>query len=313
MAVVEAQLMEASKYADRLASDASRHLLSAGGKRLRPYLTLLSSHLGTGINADVITAATSVELTHVATLYHDDVQDSAPVRRGQPTAHMVWGNSVAIMVGDLMFAQASKRTATLGPEAVLIQAETFERLCLGQLAELAGPEVDASPIDHYIDVLSNKTASLVAASARLGAMFGGASAAECDIVAAYGEKIGVAFQLADDVLDLTSSGSQSGKTPGTDLREGVPTMPVLLLRQRVAEAGLAEDRELVALIDGDLDDDGALAEVVERLRAHDVVGATRDLARQFATAAVAELEPLAPSAVKDALTSFADALTERAA
>ncbi|ROS76722.1 polyprenyl synthetase family protein [Cellulomonas sp. PhB143] len=309
---VEARLRETVTQADELADAASRHLVVAGGKRLRPSLTLLASELGTP-GPDVVEAAVGVELTHLATLYHDDVMDSAPARRGVPSAHEVWGNSVAILVGDLLFARASRTIATLGPEAVVIQADTFERLCLGQLHETVGPPPGADPVAHYLQVLADKTASLLATSARLGAMFAGCPRDVVETVAAYGEKLGVAFQLADDVLDLTSSAQESGKTPGTDLRERVPTMPVLLLRRRVAAGGSdAADRALVGALDGDLSDDAALDDVVQRLRAHEVLVETRSQAVAWSAAAVDELAALPPGAVKDSMVTFAEALADRA-
>ena len=234
LALVEQRLLEAASHADHLADATSRHLVSAGGKRLRPLLTLLTAELGDGSDPRVLDAAVVVELTHLATLYHDDVMDSAPVRRGAPAAQEVWGNQVAILTGDLLLAKASALTARLGPDAVLIQAETFERLCLGQLHETVGPTDGADPVDHYLQVLADKTGSLIATSARYGALFAGCDQEVIETVTTYGEKIGLAFQLADDVIDLTDDGSLTGKRPGTDLREHVPTMPALLLRRLVA-------------------------------------------------------------------------------
>ncbi|MBD5785574.1 polyprenyl synthetase family protein [Cellulosimicrobium terreum] len=313
LAGVETRLRDAVAHADPLADTASRHLVNAGGKRLRPLLTLLAAELGDGARAEVEEAAVVVELTHLASLYHDDVMDSAAVRRGAPAAHAVFGNSVAILVGDLLFARAASTVAALGPEAVLIQARTFERLCLGQLHETTGPGEGDDAVTHYLQVLADKTASLLATSARLGAMFAGCDDSTVDAVAAYGERLGVAFQLADDVLDLASSGDESGKTPGTDLREKVPTMPVLLLRARLADGtATTADTELVALLDSDLSDDAALADAVRALRAHEVLGETRALAVEWAQAAGAELDPLPDGPVTDALRSFAQALADRA-
>jgi heptaprenyl diphosphate synthase len=298
---------------DPLADDASRHLVNAGGKRLRPLLTLLAAELGDGSRLEVIDAAVVVELTHLATLYHDDVMDSAPLRRGAPAAHEVWGNSVAILTGDLLFARASATVAGLGPEAVRIQAATFERLCLGQLHETVGPRPDDDHVAHYLQVLADKTASLIATSARFGAMFSGCRPDVVSIVSAFGEKIGVAFQLADDVIDLTSDGETTGKTPGTDLRERVPTMPALLLRARAASPdATAQDQEVLALLDADLTGDDALADAVAALREHPVVRETRERAVTLAHAAVLELDALDDGPVKDALVSFADALVDRA-
>ncbi|QAY71791.1 polyprenyl synthetase family protein [Xylanimonas protaetiae] len=314
MAAVEAALADAVAIADPLADDVARHLVAAGGKRLRPFLTLLTGELGDGARPELVDAAIVVELTHLASLYHDDVMDSAPLRRGAPSVHSVWGNSVAILVGDLLFARASSRVASLGPEAVLLQSATFERLCLGQLHETTGPAGDEDAVAHYLQVLADKTASLLATSARFGAWFGGAPDEQVEIVAGYGEKVGIAFQLADDVLDLASTGDESGKTPGTDLREKVPTMPVLLLRRRVARGeASAADAALLAALDGDLTSDETLADVVGRLRAHDVLTETRELAARYAREAAAELAPLPEGPVREALEAFATALAHRAA
>ncbi|ROS31561.1 polyprenyl synthetase family protein [Cellulomonas sp. PhB150] len=313
LALVEERLRDAVAHADALADTASRHLVNAGGKRLRPVLTLLTAELGDGSRREVLDAAVVVELTHLATLYHDDVMDSAPLRRGAPSAHEVWGNSVAILTGDLLFARASSTVAGLGPEAVRIQSATFERLCLGQLHETVGPRPDEDPVEHYLQVLADKTASLIATSARLGAMFAGCPPQVVATVTAFGERIGVAFQLADDVIDLTSDGSVTGKTPGTDLREGVPTMPALLLRARATGPDATdEDRAALALLDADLSGDEALAAAVAALSQHPVVELTRQRAVALAHSASAELAPLPDGPVKDALVAFADLLVDRA-
>lgn len=314
LALVEERLRDAVTHADLLADTTSRHLVNAGGKRLRPLLTLLAAQLGDGQRPEVVDAAVVVELTHLATLYHDDVMDSAPLRRGAPSAHEVWGNNVAILTGDLLFARASTIVAGLGPEAVRIQAQTFERLCLGQLHETVGPGPGDDPVDHYLQVLSDKTGSLIATSARFGAMFAGCRRDVVGTMIEYGERVGVAFQLADDVIDLVSDGSVTGKTPGTDLREKVPTLPALLLRERAASpAGSAADRELVALLDSDLSDDAALGAAVAGLREHPVVDETRSRAAGWARSAVDVLGPVPAGPVKDSLVSVADALVDRAA
>ena len=311
--IVEERLRDAVAQSDRLADATSRHLVNAGGKRLRPMLTLLTAQLGDGSRPEVLDAAVVVELTHLATLYHDDVMDSAPTRRGAPAAHEVWGNSVAILTGDLLFARASRVVAGLGPAAVRIQAETFERLCLGQLHETVGPAEDDDAVAHYVQVLADKTGSLIATSARFGAMFAGCGPDIVEPVTHYGEFAGVAFQIADDVLDIRSDGDVSGKTPGTDLREGVATMPVLLLRKQVAAGGAsADDIALLDAIDGDLSDDAVLADVVARLRAHAVLDETAALAREWIARAVEAIAPLPEGPVKDALIAFADALVARA-
>lgn len=310
--LVEERLRGAVAHQDLLADSASRHLVNAGGKRLRSMLTLLTAQLGEGQRPEVIDAAVVVELTHLATLYHDDVMDSAPLRRGAPTAHEVWGNSVAILTGDLLFARASRVVAGLGPEAVRIQAETFERLCLGQLHETVGPGPGDDPIEHYLQVLADKTGSLIATAARFGAMFAGCEPPVVHQVTIYGELAGVAFQLADDVIDVRSAAEVTGKTPGTDLRERVATMPVLLLRARVASRADAEDAALLAAIDGDLTNDAQLAQVVSALGQHSVVDETSEKARSWGDRAIDAIDGLAPGDVKDALVAFADALVARA-
>lgn len=314
LAQVEERLLDAVAQADALADDASRHLVAAGGKRLRPLLTLLASNLGDGVNEQVIDAAMVVELTHLATLYHDDVMDSAPVRRGAPSAHEVWGNSVAILTGDLLFARASRIVAGLGPEAVVLQAETFERLCLGQLRESVGPTADEDPIEHYLGVLADKTGSLIATSARFGALFTGASDEHIEALVQFGEKIGVAFQLADDVIDLASDADVTGKTPGTDLRERVPTMPVLLLEAAAKRPDCDDQtREVLELLAADLDDDAALEAAIMALRAHPALEQARLIAQQWAQDAISELDALPRGDVRDALATFASALVDRTA
>ncbi len=311
LTAVEARLREAVQQSDPLADDASRHLVEAGGKRVRPMLTLLAAHLGDPHRADVLEAAVVVELTHLATLYHDDVMDSAPLRRGAPSAHAVWGNTVAILTGDLLFARASTIVAGLGVEAVRIQAATFERLCLGQLHETIGPRDGEDPVEHYLQVLSDKTGSLIATSARFGAMFAGCDQLVLDVLIAYGEKVGVAFQLADDVIDLASDGAASGKTPGTDLREHVPTLPALLVRRQAAVERDAESLALVDLLDGDLSDDAVLADLVRRLREHPATALARAEAARWAFEAKQALAPLPASPALEALSDFAAAVVAR--
>src|SRR5690625_6878182 len=219
--------------------------------------------------------------------------DSAPLRRGAPSAHEVWGNSVAILVGDLLFARASQLVAELGPKAVRIQADAFERLVLGQLNETLGPREGEDPIEHYLGVLADRAGSLIAASAHAGALCSGAPHPAVDAAVEYAEEVGVAFQLADDVIDLVSDADTTGKTPGTDLREGVATMPVLLLRDQAASGEIDDaGRKILTALEQDLSSDEALAQVLEMLVAHPVLEETRQMARQGAADAMAELEIL---------------------
>lgn len=305
---VEEALLKATEHTDPIAAVTARHLVDAGGKRIRPVLVLLTAELGNSNAEAVIDAAVVVELTHLATLYHDDVMDDAPTRRGVATAHQIWGNSVAILTGDLLFARASQIVSRLGAKALTLQADTFERLCLGQLHETVGPQNGEDATAHYIGVLADKTGSLIAASAQLGAMFADAPEEYLQPLTNYGEKIGVAFQLIDDVLDIAEPG-ESGKTPGTDLRAGVPTLPMLLLRaQAQTDTNAAE---LVAFIDSGLDDEAKLAEAASRLRQHPVAEAAYQEAKRWADMAVEDLAPLPESAVKAALRNFAEAVVDR--
>lgn len=311
LAIIESRLRESVATSDDMARWTARHLMDAGGKRVRPMLVLLAASLGEIDRESVLDAAVLVELTHLASLYHDDVMDSAPTRRGADSAHSLWGNNVAILTGDFLFARASGLSAKIGVEAVRLHSETFERLCLGQLHETVGPSEDEDPFEHYISVLADKTASLLALAGEFGALLSGAPAGTGDVMRRYGEKVGVAFQLADDVLDLGSDAATSGKTPGIDLREGVPTMPTLLVRRRAAQTGDARSLEIVARLDGDLADDDALDELVTLLREDPALEETRELAGRTADEAVEILGELPAGSVRDALTEFTRSLVQR--
>lgn len=316
MEKVEDQLRDAVRVDDLVVDEATSHLAKAGGKRLRPALCVLAAELGPEPDAQgVLDSAVVVELTHLASLYHDDVMDEAPLRRGVPSAQYVFGNSSAIMAGDVLFARASAIVAKLGPEAVLLHATTFERLCMGQLHETIGPRDGADPIEHHIEVLADKTGSLIAASGRYGVLFSGGDPKLAESVAQYGEKVGVAFQIADDVIDLVSDPEVTGKTPGTDLLEGVPTMPTLLLRQRAADGEIDDvGREILMYLDErDLAEGDNLATVVAMLRNHDVVNETRALAHAWVDAAIAELDEVPEGDVRTAFEDFARAMVDRLA
>ncbi len=311
--VVEDRLLRAVSHVDDLVDAVTRHLVLAGGKRVRPALTLLTSHLGDPERPEIVTAAVAVELTHLASLYHDDVMDSAPLRRGTAAAHQVWGNEVAILTGDLLFARASRLVADLGPDAVRLQAETFERLCLGQLHETMGPRPGEDPVAHHLQVLRDKTGSLIATSARYGAQLSGADAAMVEVVVAYGEAVGVAFQVADDVLDLsdpTSRAERTGKVPGTDLREGVETLPTLLARADAAR-GDADAAALVEALDSDLSSDAALEAVLLSFADAPQTQAARREAERWSQLAIDALAPMPASEVKDALVDFAGEVVRR--
>ncbi|MGV8896894.1 MAG: polyprenyl synthetase family protein [Rhodoglobus sp.] len=313
---VEAGLLGEVQFADEIADVTTRYLLEAGGKRIRPVLTLLAAQLGTGNNANVFKAAQAVEITHLASLYHDDVMDEAQMRRGVPSAQSVWGNSVAILTGDLLFARASKLVAGLGERALILQANTFERLCLGQLHETLGPRPGEDPVEHYLQVLADKTGSLIATAAEIGVLFSEGSEDYIVPVRTFGEKIGVAFQLVDDIIDMSAETDVTGKSAGTDLRAGVSTLPLLYLREQAKTDQDAADlltrieRDVNAAFYGEADE-ADLAAAVAELREHPVTARTLDEARRWAADAVAALAPLPEGPVKKALTRFADSIVER--
>ncbi|MGH3388658.1 MAG: polyprenyl synthetase family protein [Actinomadura sp.] len=307
LCAVEDLLLDSVQNEDPLLADAARHLAEAGGKRFRPLLVLLASHFGDPAAPGVVPAAVVMELTHLATLYHDDVMDEAPMRRGEVSANLRWTNTVAILTGDYLFARASDLLADLGPEAVRVQARAFGRLVRGQIQETVGPAADADPLEHYLQVLADKTASLIATSGQFGALLGGAPAYVVDTVTAACEKIGVAFQLSDDILDIASESDQSGKTPGTDLREGIRTLPVL----HVLASQDPEDERLQKLLTGDLTDDAAHAEALALLRAHPAMGRARADLHRWAEEARTELLTLPDVPARTAFESLCDYVVSR--
>lgn len=304
---VEQRLLEAVKSDDTILSEASKHLVQAGGKRFRPLLTLVAAGFGDIEASGVVPAAVVVELTHVGTLYHDDVMDEAELRRGGPSANARWDNTVAILTGDFLFACASEILADLGPASVRIQARTFRRLVQGQLRETIGAREGEDPVEHYLSVLTDKTGSLIAASARLGALHSGVSDEVVDVLGRYGERVGMAFQLADDLLDIVGESALSGKTPGTDLREGVATLPVLYAR-RSARPG---DERLLDLISGPITDDAEHAEALTLLRAHPALEEARAEVRRRADDARATLAFVPDVPARHALEALCDTVVTR--
>jgi heptaprenyl diphosphate synthase len=307
MAKVESLLLSHIQGDYPLVEETSRHLVAAGGKRLRPLLTLLASHYGDKNRFGIIESAVVCELTHVATLYHDDVMDEATLRRSVESANSRWGNTVAILTGDYLFAKVSALLADIGPEAVRLQASTFERLVIGQIMETQGPQNGEDALAHYLQVVADKTGSLIAASARFGAMVSGAPTDIKETLTVFGEKIGVAFQLADDVIDIASDSHQSGKTPGTDLREGVPTLVTL----NVMKSQRSEDRELRELVSAPIKDETTVAQVLRELRTHPALDESREQLQQIARDARIALGPLPVGDVTGALFSLCDAIVDR--
>ena len=289
-----------------LVVETSRHLVEAGGKRLRPLLTLLAAQFGDPTNYDIIKAAVCCELTHLATLYHDDVMDDAVLRRGVVSANKKWDNAVAILTGDYLFSKVSDMLADIGPEAVKLQAKTFERLVIGQIKETQGKSEGLSQIDHYMKVVADKTGSLIATSARFGALLSGAPIEVVDTLTKFGEKIGVAFQVADDLLDIASTETASGKTPGTDLKEGVPTLVTLFV---MADNDPA-DRVLIEKLNKPISDED-LAGVIQELRNHKALKQVQDYLSDVANEANQLLVNLPNGPAKNALENLTFALVNR--
>jgi heptaprenyl diphosphate synthase len=303
LALVETALRETSFGGDEMFAEVSRHMMEAGGKRFRAMLVLLAARFGDSRDKRIVPAAVAIELTHLATLFHDDVMDEAVIRRGHPSVNSMFGNSVAILAGDYLFARASRILADLGPEAVRIQAETFSRLVDGQLAETVGVRPGQDPLDHYMHVITEKTGSLIATSGRFGAMFSGAPDEVAELIAGACLRIGVAWQLSDDVLDVASTSLQSGKEPGTDLRQGVRTLPVLYAL-RDASSG---DRLRSLLTGADLTDPAPHAEALALLRVSPALSEARDTVRTWIAGAreqVAQLPDVPARAAFESLCDF---------
>ncbi len=304
LAAVEKLLRSSVESEDAFITEASRHLIEAGGKRFRAMLVLLAAQFGNPGAPGIVPGAVVIELTHLATLYHDDVMDEARVRRGSPSANARWDNTVAILTGDYLFAQASEILADLGSEMIRVQARTFSRLVRGQIRETVGPAEGIDDITHYIRVLADKTGSLIATSGRFGAMLSGAPAEVADRVTEACEAIGVAWQLGDDLIDVASS--DSGKTPGTDLREGVRTLPVLhaLASTDPADARLRE------LLSGPVAEED-LSEALGLLRAHVAMTRAREELIRWSDRAKTALSTLPDIPARTALIALCDYVVER--
>jgi len=345
---VEKVLAEAAVTEEALLTEASRHLIDAGGKRFRATLVLLAAHFADSRDERIVPAAAAIELTHLATLFHDDVMDEASIRRGLQSANSRWSNTIAILTGDFLFARASAILAELGAEAIRIQAETFTRLVSGQVAETLGPRPGQDPLVHYLRVVEDKTASLIATAGRFGAMFAGAPADVVARITAASHALGVAFQLSDDILDVASDSAQSGKAPGTDLREGVRSLPVLhalapsapgppvtapaapgppapgppapgspvtappAAAPPAAGSPAAGDARLRELLSRDgLTDDAEHAEALALLRAHPAMDAARADLRRWSDVARAEIAGLPDVPARRAFEVMCDFVMER--
>ena len=260
-----------------LLAETSGYLIAAGGKRFRAMLVLLSGYLGDPADPRLVPGSVSIELVHLATLYHDDVIDEADARRGAPSANVRWDNTVAILTGDYLFARASEISTELGTEVCRLLARTIAVLCDGQIREVSSSSSIDQEVASYLEIIRRKTASLIATSCRLGGMLSDAAPEHIDIIEGFGDALGMAYQLSDDIMDITSSQLELGKEPGQDLREGVYTLPIL--------HALAHDdhREELARILGHGAPDGEMLD-----RALEIVrsGGSVDAAREAVTAEV---------------------------
>jgi heptaprenyl diphosphate synthase len=303
------QLMDVElASADAIMTDSLTHLFKAGGKRFRPLFTVLSAQIGPNPDAAEVTIAGAViELVHLATLYHDDVMDEAEVRRGAPTANVRWGNNVAILAGDYLFATASRLVSRLGPEAVRLIAETFAQLVTGQMRETRGVVEGADSIEHYLKVVYEKTACLISAAGQFGGMFSGADDDHVARLSRLGGLVGTAFQISDDIIDIDSDSRESGKLPGTDVREGVHTLPMVYA---LAEPGPDGDR-LRELLAGPVEDDAAVLEALTLLRASPGMARAKDVLAQYAAQARDELALLPDVAGRRALETLVDYTVSR--
>ncbi|HEV8372700.1 MAG TPA: polyprenyl synthetase family protein [Actinomycetota bacterium] len=304
--LVETELREAAATADPFVQEAAGYLVAAGGKRLRPTLVLLAGHTGDPGDPRLVGAAVAIELTHLSSLYHDDVMDEAELRRGLSSANARYDNKVAVLTGDYLFARASEVTAGLGAEATRVLARAIARLVQGQIREVRGPGRDEDPVEHYLAVLADKTGALIAAACRLGGRLAGAPPTVVEALTEYGERIGRAFQLGDDLLDITGEAAVAGKAPGGDLRAGVRTLPVLYLLRR----GGPDAARLAAVLDGD-HDDGAIGEALALLRASPALTEARRAAQAEVDAARAALARLDAGPVRVALEQVAGQVLDR--
>ncbi|MEU7909871.1 polyprenyl synthetase family protein [Microbispora bryophytorum] len=306
LAAVEKLLRSSVESEDAFVTQTSRHLIEAGGKRFRAMLVLLAAQFGNPDAPGIVPGAVVIELTHLATLYHDDVMDEAPVRRGSPSANARWDNTVAILTGDYLFAQASEILADLGSELIRIQARTFSRLVRGQIRETIGPAEGRDAIAHYISVLADKTGSLIATSGRFGAMLAGASADVVERLTDACEAIGVAWQLGDDLIDVAAPTTDSGKTPGTDLREGVRTLPVL----HALASDDPADARLRTLLSGPVAEED-VDEALTLLRANRAMEQAREELTRWIDRAKEALAGLPDIPARTALVALCDYVVER--
>jgi heptaprenyl diphosphate synthase len=301
---VEVRLRETLRDSENtFLARAATHLIEAGGKRLRPTMVLLGAQFGDPDTESVLDAAVVAELVHVATLYHDDVMDEAQVRHGAVTANTRWNNTVAVLLGDYLLARAADLGADLGDAALRLQVRTLGRLVRGQMAETVGPQPGVDKVGHCLRVMSDKSASLIAMSIRLGGMIARASDDMVSALDRYGEVLGMAFQISDDILDIEATEHDLGKAPGTDLREGIVTLPVLY--------SIEHDPGIADLVADPITDAARRAEVLAVLRASPGLERARQEAQRHVQRAKDILHDLPDIPARAALFALCEFVTGR--
>lgn len=304
------QALQAAVQADlELLTDIAGHLVTAGGKRVRPGFAIASAatplHDPRPVSDEVIAGGAAVELVHLGSLYHDDVMDDAVLRRGIPSVNVAWGNHRAILAGDFLLARASEIAASLGTEVAGLLASTIAKLCDGQIRELEATGDVSRTAEAYEASIAGKTASLLATACRIGAITAELPRDHVDALGDFGEAYGFAFQIVDDILDLTATEEQLGKPAGNDLTEGVFTLPVI-----VALEG-PDGHELRELLAAEVLEPPAHARSLEIVRSGDGVATARSRAQTWAEKAAAPLTSLPPTAATRALQAAADHLIAR--
>ncbi|HEX2030591.1 MAG TPA: polyprenyl synthetase family protein [Actinomycetota bacterium] len=303
---VEADLREAVRSDVPLVSAAAGYLLSAGGKRFRPLLVLLGGRFGEPEDPRLVLGAVAIELTHLATLHHDDVIDEADFRRGIASVNARWDNTVAILTGDYLFARASEISADLGPAVTRLLAVTIAKVCEGQIREAASAGSLETDEHAYLEVIRRKTAALIATSCRLGGMLSGAAPEEIDRLERFGEALGLAFQLSDDIMDVTEDEETLGKEPGVDLKEGVYTLPVIY-----ALRDSARRDELRALLEPGPPDGERLRGALEIVSSDGVLDRAREAVTAEVRRALAEADRLPEGVAREALLHLARFIAAR--
>lgn len=284
---IESALTRAVATEDHFLSQTAGHLAAAGGKRVRPVMVLASSNAAGGrLDSDVLQGAVSVELVHLGSLYHDDVMDEAEQRRGVPSVNARWGNLVAVLVGDLLMARASELAAALGADIATLLASTIVKLCAGEVAQLEYSFDTNRTEEQYFRAIAGKTASLTGCATRMGAMVGGASAADIEALTSYGRAFGMTFQVWDDVLDLVGDEARLGKPAGHDMVEGTYNLPVIRALANPTVGG-----ELHDLLGGPLDPP-ARDKAKDLIVNSDAISSSVTEARRWAEVAATALQPL---------------------